>query len=73
MHYEENRTLLLGDHEVFILEGAEATIWEYCNGNTTIRDMVKLLMNEYDVEESVAIENSIAFVQKLFEKKLVKI
>jgi hypothetical protein len=48
-------------------------IWELIDGKNTVKDIVKKILEEYDIDEKEAEKEVISFIEKLNEKNLIKI
>ena len=57
---------------VINLNETGATLWRALEKDVTEEDLVKVLLNAYDVDESLAREDVAAFVKKLKDAKLLK-
>lgn len=57
---------------VITLNETSAFLWNKLVKGASEEDLVKALLSEYEVEESVAVKGVKAFIDKLVEAKLVK-
>lgn len=55
------------------LNSIGSRIWELLEKPLTVREMVEVLLEEYDVEESTCLQDVQAFIRKLHTQLLVKI
>jgi hypothetical protein len=63
----------VGDLEgVFTLNEVGATIWQRINGQTTARELVEAVKNEYDVEASEAEKDVVDFLRSLEDAGLIR-
>ena len=63
----------VGDLEgVFTLNELGATIWQLINGQTTARELVEAVRNEYDVGAAEAEKDVVDFLRSLEDAGLVR-
>ncbi len=63
----------VGDLEgVFTLNELGAMIWQLINGQTTTREFVEAVRNEYDVEAAEAEKDVVDFLRSLEDAELIR-
>jgi len=63
----------VGDLEgVFTLNEVGAMIWRLINGQTTVRQLMEAVINEYDVESSEAEKDVVDFLRSLEDAGLIR-
>lgn len=63
--------LSLENNEYFGMEKVGSRIWELLENPLTFRQLINNLIEEYDVDERQCTKETITFIQKLEDKKLV--
>ncbi len=63
----------VGDLEgVYTLNELGSTIWQLINGQTTARELVEAVRNEYDVEAAEAEKDVVDFLRSLEDAGLIR-
>ena len=63
----------VGDLEgVFTLSEVGAMIWQLIDGQTTVRQLMEVVRNEYDVESSEAGKDVVDFLRSLEDAGLIR-
>ncbi len=57
--------------KVHILSGSGVSIWEHLSSSKTLEDIIKLILEEYEIDEAKAIQDIKSFIELLGEKELV--
>ncbi|MBO5804330.1 MAG: PqqD family peptide modification chaperone [Bacteroidales bacterium] len=73
---EDKNTVIQGEHCVIVLEEMESMIWDKCDGNHTIDDMVNMILQIEDYSQNSYEEISkviIDFLTELQEQMLIEI
>jgi len=67
---DNEAVLVLADKgEVMVLNEVGGRIWELADGTRTVADIVKAIVEEYEVSEEQALADVQEFVQELAEKQ----
>jgi len=56
---------------VNVFNDVGSVIWELCDGVNTVGDIARVVRNKYDVSESVALEDTMEFLQDLRSKGML--
>jgi len=56
-----------------VLNPVGARIWELSDGKRTLKEIVELILNEYDVDRPRAEADAGSFVTELLERKLIQL
>lgn len=64
--------LNLDDGEYFALDGIGGRVWELCDGDRTVAEVVTLLAAEFDAPEQVIQDDVFELAQELVSAKLMR-
>jgi hypothetical protein len=73
---EDNNTVIQGEHCIVVLEEMETFIWDRCNGEYAIKDIVDgiLALEDYCQNERSEIEEVVInYINDLLEQQLIEI
>lgn len=73
---EDDNTVIQGEHCIIVLEEMETFIWDKCNGNNTINDIVDsiLSLEDYCKNERFDIEDTVIdFVNDMLSKEIIEL
>ena len=59
--------------QYFMMNEVGSRIWELIEGNTSIKDIIKALTNEYEVEEETCEKTVIEFLGRLKDADLIQV
>lgn len=57
--------------EYYGLDSIGSRIWEIINEPIEIKEIVKILLNEYNISEEQCVKDVIAFLEELIKKELI--
>ncbi|MFA8300300.1 MAG: PqqD family protein [Hyphomicrobiales bacterium] len=73
---EDQNTIIQGEHCIIVLEEMETFIWDRCNGEHAISDIVNdiLQMEDYSQNDRLEIEEVVInYMNDLIEQELIEI
>ncbi len=68
---EDDKLVLYRGHRLFVMGPHAAEIWQMCNGEHTIDEMIRLVAGRYDVSKEKASDEIISFINRLVDMNLV--
>ncbi len=70
---EEGNTVLFDEEngEPYLLNGTGSRIWELCNDDVTLGEILSLLPQEFEGDTAVIQKEALDLIQDLVEKKLL--
>ena len=68
---EDDKHILLVRHDLYVLNEFSKEVADMCDGMHSISDIVKIVHNNYGVDECKAEEQVNTFLNYLFEKELI--
>jgi hypothetical protein len=71
--HEEKAMLNIEKGKYYALDTVASRIWSLMETPRTVRELVRVLLEEYDIEEKKCQRDVITFLSKLHEAGLVKI
>ena len=59
------------DEKVFKLNQTAAYIWEHCDGKKSVEELVRELSDEFAVDKTTALKDTVEFIEKMKNKNLI--
>jgi hypothetical protein len=56
----------------FGMNGVGSIIWQHLSNGITLEDLINNLMNEFNVDKQTCTSDTIAFLENLLEKKIIR-
>ena len=60
------------DEKVFKLNQTAAYIWEHCDGKKSVEELVRELSDEFAVDKTTALKDTVEFIEKMKNKNLIE-
>ena len=57
----------------FMIKGSGNVIWDTMKDGITVSEIIDKLMDEYDVDREVCTKDTIAFIESLVERGIIKV
>ncbi|WP_044664210.1 PqqD family protein [Syntrophaceticus schinkii] len=70
---EDDKLVLYRGHQLIVLGSYSSEIWHLCDGNHTVDEMIKMVVDKYSVPQEKAEQEISGFLSNLAEKKLVSL
>jgi hypothetical protein len=61
------------NEKVFKLNQTAAYIWEHCDGKKSVGELVRELCDEFAVDKTTALKDTVEFIEKMKNKNLIAI
>jgi len=68
---EDDRLIIQGTHVIYSIEQTGREIYESIDGKRSVKDIIKLLSDKYNISEKEASEDVLAFLNELLECNLI--
>ena len=59
------------NEKVFKLNQTAAYIWDHCDGKKSVEELVKELCDEFAVDKTTALKDTVEFIEKMKNKNLI--
>lgn len=73
---EEKNTIIQGEHCIFVLEEMESFVWNLCNGENSIEDIINEILNLEDYKNNKKEEIKkvvVDFINSLIEAEIIEV
>lgn len=68
---EDDKLVLYGGHHLFVMGNYAAEIWNMCDGEHKICDIVEIVINKHGIRREKATTEITEFINRLAEKHLI--
>lgn len=63
----------LDNNEYYAMDETGSMIWKMLDKPVLIKDIVRALMEDYEVEQQTCLQDTVQFLQQLLDKKIIEV
>ncbi|BBE30078.1 hypothetical protein OSSY52_02190 [Tepiditoga spiralis] len=69
---EVDSILFMKENELYTLNNVGAFIWELCNGDYTVNEIINIINQEYKIDKNIIKSDVIEFLMNLLNEKIIE-